>query len=305
MEQKKMSGNQKQPNATVHWRFATLQHLPRRFQCAFRLRQAGFIRNLTFPRETNDRKLELSIRLASSEEILRETLDGKEYRTRYPAVILKVPGIAHTQEIRSPRDSVFFSYDPSLADAMRAAGLLEPPLIWECRLTPSLLERLHLVDRLLDRHLEDGVADELDLLALQIWEELMIDRDSARNADPVSAQIKRVCSWLQLHFTETIDYDDLARENGFSRRAFFRNWKKYMPLTPARYVLGLRLEESCRLLKESRLSIWEIADRLRFSHAEYFCFVFRKAFGMTPLQYRKISCGPEGEGPAAPSAGKR
>ncbi len=60
-----------------------------------------------------------------------------------------------------------------------------------------------------------------------------------------------------------------------------------MPMTPARYVLQLRLEESCRLLKESRLSIWEIAAHLQFVHAEYFCHVFRKEFGMTPLQYRE------------------
>lgn len=49
----------------------------------------------------------------------------------------------------------------------------------------------------------------------------------------------------------------------------------------------IRLEESCRLLKESRLSIWEIAAHLQFVHAEYFCYVFRKEFGMTPLQYRE------------------
>ena len=275
----------KQPR--VQWRFAVLQHLPRRFRFPFRLHQAGFIRNLTFPRETNDRKLELSIRLASSEEYLTETIGNREYRTRYPSVIFKVPGVPHTQEILHPRDSVFFIYDPSQADAMREAGLLEEPFVWECRLTPLLLEYLHRVDRLLDRHMEDGVADQLDLLALQIWEELMIDRDSARNPDPVSARIKRVCSWLQLHYSEIIDYEELARENGFSRRAFYRNWKKYMPMTPARYVLRLRLEESCRLLKESRLSIWEIAAHLQFVHAEYFCYVFRKEFGMTPLQYRE------------------
>ncbi len=267
------------------WRHVNTSKISRRFHCAFPLQWLGFLRDWTDEKKTFDDKLELSIRFGSNEDLLHETLDGREVRTRYPCAIIKIPGIPHTQEICAPRDSVFFQYDPALTDPMRKAGLLEPPWIWECRLTPTLSGQLRLVDELLDRSGEDGVIDRLDLLALQIWQDLLIDR--GRDTDQTVARLRRICAWLQLHFTEKIDYDELARKNGFSRRAFYRSWSGCFRQTPAQYVLDLRLEEACRRLADTRQKIWEIAAALNFEHSEYFCYVFRKKYGLTPLRYRE------------------
>ena len=108
-----------------HWKSLNLSRLPRRFHCAFPLRHLGFLEDWTHPLETINHKLELSIRLGSNEERLCEMIDSQHFESRYPCAIIKIPGMNHTQEIRSPRDSIFFQYDPTLTDAMRAAGLLE------------------------------------------------------------------------------------------------------------------------------------------------------------------------------------
>ena len=182
-----------------HWKSLNLSRLPRRFHCAFPLRHLGFLEDWTHPLETINHKLELSIRLGSNEERLCEMIDSQHFESRYPCAIIKIPGMNHTQEIRSPRDSIFFQYDPTLTDAMRAAGLLEPPLVWECRLTPALITQLRLVERFVNDPDQEGVADRLDLIALQIWQDLLIDRGRGHRTDRGPAAADQLLSAAPLH----------------------------------------------------------------------------------------------------------
>lgn len=55
------------------------------------------------------------------------------------------------------------------------------------------------------------------------------------------------------------------------------------------YVTDIRMDEAKRLLVSSRLSLSEISERTGFSNTSYFHRQFRKAVGMTPLQYREIN----------------
>lgn len=48
----------------------------------------------------------------------------------------------------------------------------------------------------------------------------------------------------------------------------------------------LRLQEACRLLLGTAMSIKEIAFRLNYGDASYFSNMFRRNLGMTPLEYR-------------------
>lgn len=54
-----------------------------------------------------------------------------------------------------------------------------------------------------------------------------------------------------------------------------------------RFLTGVRLENACRALRETDQSVTEISTRNGFSSQSYFIRIFRKNFGMTPLQYRK------------------
>ena len=52
------------------------------------------------------------------------------------------------------------------------------------------------------------------------------------------------------------------------------------------YLIGYRLNESKKLLRESDLSITEIGLRCGFSGGAYFGKLFRTAYGVTPGAYR-------------------
>ncbi|MBN2640260.1 MAG: hypothetical protein JXR78_01265, partial [Victivallales bacterium] len=86
---------------------------------------------------TYTNKLEFCLRYSSSEEYAVDLIDGKEYRTPYPHVIMKLPDKVHSYSINAPRDAVYFQYPPELEGEMRAAGLLEPPLCWQVEMSPE------------------------------------------------------------------------------------------------------------------------------------------------------------------------
>ena len=53
------------------------------------------------------------------------------------------------------------------------------------------------------------------------------------------------------------------------------------------YICQVRLENGCRLLRGTSLSIGEIAFSCGYGDQNYFTRAFCRTYGMTPMQYRK------------------
>jgi AraC-like DNA-binding protein len=58
-------------------------------------------------------------------------------------------------------------------------------------------------------------------------------------------------------------------------------------MTFEQYLRGLRLERAKQLLASTRLQVSRVAELSGFNSLQYFCRVFGKAHGMTPIEYRK------------------
>ncbi len=83
-----------------------------------------------------------------------------------------------------------------------------------------------------------------------------------------------------------LSIDELASEMCMSRSQFTRRILSATGITASNYLNRLRLEKAQRLLKETQKSIGTIADECGFDDTPYFCNIFKKTFGVTPLQYR-------------------
>ena len=68
-----------------------------------------------------------------------------------------------------------------------------------------------------------------------------------------------------------------------------RTFKRELNITFSEYLRTLRIKEACRLLKETKLSITEIAHRTGFQSCTDFCRVFKSMIKLSPLQYRKAT----------------
>lgn len=137
-----------------------------------------------------------------------------------------------------------------------------------------------------------GMEDvRLDLLCFRMAEELMFLRKNRVPIDTMAQKIHSIASYLQLNFLELIDFDELAGKHGLSRCTFYRQWSRYFQQTPAQFLLNLRLEWAKEQLAYSRIKIYDLTRELHFSTVAYFCAIFKKQFGMTPLQYKKNQDG--------------
>ena len=54
------------------------------------------------------------------------------------------------------------------------------------------------------------------------------------------------------------------------------------------YFSQLKIDCAKRMLRESNLSVTQIADKLSFNSPNYFSKTFKKLTGFTPLQYKKL-----------------
>lgn len=81
--------------------------------------------------------------------------------------------------------------------------------------------------------------------------------------------------------------NDAAEEAGISAAYLGRLFKRVVGVPFTEYLTGYRLDEACRLLLNTEMTINEISEATGFTNSSYFYVLFRKNLQCTPNQYRK------------------
>jgi AraC-like DNA-binding protein len=100
---------------------------------------------------------------------------------------------------------------------------------------------------------------------------------------------KRVLNYVDEHLFDDIAVVDLANVACLSVFHFARAFSAAMGMPPHRYVSLMRLERAKTMLAAERASITETAFVCGFSSQSSFTRAFRRATGMTPAKYRRLS----------------
>ncbi|MEL6673091.1 MAG: ATP-binding protein [Bacteroidota bacterium] len=78
----------------------------------------------------------------------------------------------------------------------------------------------------------------------------------------------------------------ICKELGMSRIQLYRKTKALIGYGVKEYINNVRLKKSKYLLKQTGLSMTEIADEIGFSSAAYFGRVFKTKYNLSPTEYR-------------------
>lgn len=97
--------------------------------------------------------------------------------------------------------------------------------------------------------------------------------------------------WIQDHLAEPVSMAELAHHLRLTTRTLNRRFKQATGLGPQAYLQGLRIATARDLLRNSNLSISEIAWQIGLQDVSYFSKLFKAHNGMPPLSYREAVRG--------------
>ncbi|RKN64447.1 AraC family transcriptional regulator [Paenibacillus ginsengarvi] len=113
---------------------------------------------------------------------------------------------------------------------------------------------------------------------------------------PAEAELNRriglAIRFLALQYHRPVSVEELARETGYHRAYLSRMFKKATGLSPAQYLLKLRMERAKALLSEP-LTVAQIAASVGYADPFHFSKMFKKWHGSAPTELRGQTIGME------------
>ena len=103
--------------------------------------------------------------------------------------------------------------------------------------------------------------------------------------------VEDVIAVLKCNIFVALSIDDICKETAYSRAYLFRVFKAKTGKTIMTYFIELKINQAKQWLRENKLSVKEISDKLAFSAPDYFTKTFKRITGLTPLSYKKRSEG--------------
>lgn len=92
---------------------------------------------------------------------------------------------------------------------------------------------------------------------------------------------------MRENLSEGISFEEIAKEQGMGYSWFRRMFKKYEGISPAQYLIQLKVARIKELLTTSGFSISEIADQVGFESMSQLSTFFKKYEGISPSEFRK------------------
>ncbi len=108
----------------------------------------------------------------------------------------------------------------------------------------------------------------------------------------IAQRLESARDFMYDNYSTTFEIDELCREIGLSKFHFIRLFEAYFDCSPYKYLVRIRMQKACELLKNTHLQVNDIAGLVGFEFANSFIKTFKKQFGSTPQQYRndKMMC---------------
>jgi len=94
-------------------------------------------------------------------------------------------------------------------------------------------------------------------------------------------EIRQAVDYIQAHYAEEISIAALARSLGFSANYLSNLFRSETGYRMKEFVNRVRVERAKRLLRDTNLKVYEVAERVGFQDSSYFCKVFKEITGTT------------------------
>ncbi|TWT87064.1 Xylose operon regulatory protein [Neorhodopirellula pilleata] len=99
-------------------------------------------------------------------------------------------------------------------------------------------------------------------------------------------ELAKVCRYIRQHACDGINVGDVAAYSSLSRRQLERRFHEVLGRTPHEQITATQIERVKQLLRETDMTLEQIAPKAGYSHKESLSAVFKRETGHTPGEYR-------------------
>ncbi len=98
--------------------------------------------------------------------------------------------------------------------------------------------------------------------------------------------IQEAINFINSNYMNSITINEVANHVNLSRSYLYKMFIKNLKVSPQKYLINLRMYKATLLLKNTKLPIGEVANKVGYSDSLLFSKTFSKYFSMSPLNYR-------------------
>lgn len=131
------------------------------------------------------------------------------------------------------------------------------------------------------------VADHIKLHNAD--DNLAVLRDTRKTFSSEGEIITAVFHYLEKNYMFEVSLTGLSEALNYSASYLSKLIKEKTNYTFLKLLTLLRMQKAAELLAATDLKVYVICDRIGMTDQRYFSQVFRKTFGVTPLEYRRIN----------------
>ena len=102
-----------------------------------------------------------------------------------------------------------------------------------------------------------------------------------------TVRLKTMLDFIHTHYAQPLTMAEIAQSANIGERECQRCFRRTIDLSPKQYLQQYRVSEAAVYLKESGLSVAEIASRCGFDSPSNFAQTFRKYYHCSPRDFRR------------------
>ena len=150
---------------------------------------------------------------------------------------------------------------------------------------PAAAENFNM-EEIIQEIMDSETMDETQQIVLSVFDEL-VNVQEEKNKCKYELLIREIKDYIGENYREdNLSINLVAEKVGLSIGYLGRLFKKTEGKSVSEYIMSVRLQKAEELLQNSQVSINTIATQVGFVNNSYFYYVFKKAHGVTPNQWR-------------------
>ena len=131
-----------------------------------------------------------------------------------------------------------------------------------------------------DRERIESATRIVAMLTRYIWVEDMILSEA-------DSRFEKLVEYVNTHLQEPLTVAELCRTFNISKNLLYAGFREKYQCTVNQYLINRRMAQARQLLRSTPWPVARVGEAVGVGDTNYFCRLFKKEVGESPLQYRK------------------